>query len=213
MAKDQSSPRWWQTAPGLLTAGAAFVAAVSGLIGGLNQIGAFDRLKDDTPMPPPAASAPVQKVETGRLSAKDTAAPEITTPVAAAPKSSVTRRSSGTVIELASGARVCSTMSQPGDRFNATVVVPVAGSNNLQLPVGSAAVPAVTRLEAPTFIGVRVDSIVYGGRSFPVAGANARPQREFVAGASQSGVGVGACIPAGGRITVTLTAPVSIGRS
>ncbi|MGI9042115.1 MAG: hypothetical protein ACR2HK_13635 [Gemmatimonadales bacterium] len=104
-------------------------------------------------------------------------------------------------------------MSQPGDRFNATVVVPVAGSNNLQLPVGSAAVLAVTRLEAPTFIGVRVDSIGYGGRSFPVAGANARPQREFVAGASQSGVGVGASIPAGGRITVTLTAPVSIGRS
>src|SRR5436853_3846707 len=45
MADEHNKPSWWQSAPGLMTATAAVIAAVSGLLGGLNQIGMFDRWK------------------------------------------------------------------------------------------------------------------------------------------------------------------------
>jgi hypothetical protein len=51
------------------------------------------------------------------------------------------------------------------------------------------------------------------GRGYPLASGNARVQRELSAGAGERGLAVGACIPAGGRITLTTTAPVSIGGS
>lgn len=53
MTQERKPSGWWQSVPGVLTAVAAFVAAVSGLIGGLNQTGLLDRLKS----PPTAAPA------------------------------------------------------------------------------------------------------------------------------------------------------------
>lgn len=111
------------------------------------------------------------------------------------------------MLELASTSRVCSTTSQPGDHFGATVVVPVTGQGGASVPIGSTMLLETTKEAAPTFIGARPDSLDVGGKSFPAAGS-ARPQRELTAGASQTGFGVGACIPAGGHITVTLTSPL-----
>jgi hypothetical protein len=121
---------------------------------------------------------------------------------------------SGTTLELAAATRVCSTTSENGDRFPATVVVPVTGTGGATVPVGASATLQVVRLPPPTFIGVRPDSLTVGGRTYPVKDAEATVhQREFTAGAGQSGVGVGACIPTGGRITVRLRAPVEFGRA
>ena len=70
---------WWQTVPGLLTAAAAFIAALTGLLTGLNQLGVFERAREPaeqsgvaanpgpadagrpivTPEPVPADSAPM----------------------------------------------------------------------------------------------------------------------------------------------------------
>jgi hypothetical protein len=71
----------------------------------------------------------------------------------------------------------------------------------------------VTRLDAPAFLGLRADSIALNGRAYVLRNAATKVhQREFTAGAGQTGVGIGACIPAGGRITVTLRSPVTLGR-
>jgi hypothetical protein len=115
------------------------------------------------------------------------------------------------VLELAASSRVCSTTSEEGDRFSATVVVPVTVESGVALPVGSTAVLEVRRLPAPTFIGVRLDSLVRGDTAVEVRKSEASVRREFVAGAGEEGVGLGACIPLGGRIAATLKAPVRLG--
>jgi hypothetical protein len=44
---DEGRTRWWMTLPGLLTALAAVITAVTGLVVGLTQIGVFDRSSSD----------------------------------------------------------------------------------------------------------------------------------------------------------------------
>jgi hypothetical protein len=262
--------KWWQGAPGVISASAALLAAASGLIGGLNQLGVFDRFKH--PAQPPAASAvhlsdtlagtassgaprrssaphtPAPRPRAARPSAEppaastpsrpapapapaDTAtrvpapAGSTSTPPAAAPPAPAPAQPAtapaptgptgslppGTTLELASTTRVCSTSSQPGDRFAATVVVPVTGQGGAAVPIGSTALLETTRESPPSFIGARPASLDVGGKSFPIAGT-ARPQREFTAGTTPTSLGVGACIPAGGRVTVTLTSPVQFSK-
>jgi hypothetical protein len=285
MADERNKPSWWQSAPGLMTATAAVIAAVSGLLGGLNQMGIFDRWKQSpavesasrsatvpesasttretgttgnvprstTPTTAPKAAGssaglsrarrtaqPATKVvgpavrradtstvptETGDSARPGAARPDSasTPPISSsatdtAPDSVSPSRNtggqipSGTVLELAAANRICSTTSEPGDRVPATVVVPVTGTGGAAVPVGTTAILEVTRLDAPVFLGVRADSLSLNGRGYVLREATTRVhQREFTAGAGQSGVGIGACIPAGGRITVTLRSPVTLG--
>ncbi|MBA3554656.1 MAG: hypothetical protein H0W29_07865 [Gemmatimonadales bacterium] len=143
----------------------------------------------DSAPSPPAPAAPVEP------------APDV--PTAVLP--------SGTVLELAAGTRICSTTSADGDRFNASLVVPIATENGVVLPVGTIAVLEVRRARAPTFLNVRLDSIVRGGTAVRIRKAETRFRRELVAGAEDNGAAVGACIPAGGRITATLRAPFRLG--
>jgi len=54
MAEGQTPPGWWQTVPGILTATATIITAVTGLIIALNQIGVFNKKTQpviDKPMP------------------------------------------------------------------------------------------------------------------------------------------------------------------
>jgi hypothetical protein len=72
----EEKARWWTTAPGMLTALAGVITAVTGLILGLHQIGVFDD------SPPPAASTVAEAAEE-RASERDTAgvaAPEPSVP-------------------------------------------------------------------------------------------------------------------------------------
>lgn len=276
MADDQHRPGWWQTAPGLMTAVAAMIAAVTGLITGLNQTGLLDREQpapvaqapaprqeesgavnpktspapssaQESPSPgtrrPPAASgggAPQPRrpaPESAAVPANDTTrasdsaaingsaptAPQDTAPQAAdtagaahpAPtgETPAGRLPVGSTIELAAATRVCSTTNAPGDQFAATVVAPVTGIGGATVPVGASATLEVQQLEAPTFIGASADSLTVSGRAYALKGASAKVhEREFTAGAGRTGVGVGACIPTGGRITLTLRSPLVFGR-
>jgi uncharacterized protein YfaP (DUF2135 family) len=107
---------------------------------------------------------------------------------------------------------VCSTTSKPGDHFAAAVVVPVTGASGVVVPSGSTAIMEVTAESPPAFLGAKADSLIVTGKAHPItASSTGRIQREFVAGPGERGVSVGACIPAGGRIPVTLTAPVAVG--
>jgi hypothetical protein len=294
MADERNKVSWWQSAPGLMTATAGVIAAITGLLGGLNQIGMLDRWKQppavetasrpslrdsvsntkqhtgtqqapQVAVPTPSANTPKSRGAATGLSPsrpKRSAAPSTATAdtgvrdtakadtTRAAPARADTTRSgaarpdsavnqaappppidtardsgppaktaggqipTGTVLELAAANRICSTTSQTGDRVPATVVVPVTGTGGAAVPVGATAILQVTRLDAPVFLGVQADSLSVNGRGYALRNSTARVhQREFTAGAGQTGVGIGACIPAGGRITVTLRAPVNLGPS
>lgn len=257
MADERKSSNWWQTLPGFLTAGAAFLAAMTGLITGLNQTGLIDRAKGQPTQQPiiertgatsSASKAPQPEAQPEREPSPDagstaaqptrarparaTAARPDTTPAAApaparaqpqagtAPPDSESgpaapggRLPSGAVLELAAASRVCSTTHEEGDEFAATLVVPATGENGLVLPIGTAAVLEVRHLPAPTFLGARLESVAQDGKRYSVTRSEARIQRELAAGAGATGLNIGACIPAGGRITVTLKAPLTIGPS
>lgn len=49
MADEQTSQRWWQTVPGILTATAGAITAVTGLIVALHQTGFFEASPEATP--------------------------------------------------------------------------------------------------------------------------------------------------------------------
>jgi hypothetical protein len=61
---NEQQPSWWKSLPGILTAATGFVAALSGLVAGLNQLGVFRR-----------EEPPSQVVATAPAARESTAAP------------------------------------------------------------------------------------------------------------------------------------------
>jgi len=115
----------------------------------------------------------------------------------------------GTTLELASGSRVCSNSGSDGDKFTATTVTPVSGSNGVTLPVGTQVILSVATEKAPVFISAKGVSIDVAGKTVPVKGT-ATAHTEFNAAPSTKGIGLGACIPEGGRVSLRLTDGVTI---
>lgn len=115
----------------------------------------------------------------------------------------------GTTLELASGSRVCSNSSSDGDKFTATTVTPVSGSNGITLPVGTQVILSVVSAKAPVFITTKGVSIDVAGKAVPISGTGTA-HTEFNAAPSTKGIGLGACIPEGGRISLRLTDGVSV---
>ncbi len=212
MADERNRPGWWQSAPGVMTSTAAVIAAVTGLLGGLSQLGVLDRWSRPAAANPPATPAatargPKQDTAAGRTAPPTRSALRPTAPSPSPATTPAGQLPSGTTLELAAAKRICSTTSQPGDRLPATVVVRVTGTGGAVVPVGTAVTLVVTRLDAPVFLGIRAGSLSLRGRSYPLRNAQAKVhQREVTPGAGQ------ACIPAGGRITVTLRSPLTFGR-
>jgi hypothetical protein len=77
---ESGSKVWWQTLPGLLTAGAAIITAIGGLLVAIHQTGLFDR----SPQPPALTQGKSRPTEAERaavsVTAVDTAAKPITLP-------------------------------------------------------------------------------------------------------------------------------------
>jgi hypothetical protein len=235
MSDDKKS--WWSSVPGLLTAATGLVAALSGLVAGLNQTGLLDRFraaqsKPETvavvrtdsqppqPIVPPEESAPEHTSAPPRATttrpptrpATRAPQPAASLPAPAPATPAATSRTavlpSGTVLELAASEEICSASARAGDRFGATLVAAVQGKGRAMLPAGTRAVLSVQRLPAPNFLGARLDSIMAGGTALPISKSDARPRREVVKG--KGGSKVGACIREGGRIRVTLGAPLKL---
>ena len=245
--------KWYQTAPGYLTATAALVGSITAAVTGLSQLGVFHS-KPDTATPAPAVAvasgaAPTSAQRAARRNAPENRAPEpaprtpsraasssapaaapgpttshaspVTAPAAAAPAPApppppppapVAKTGSigpGTTLELASGSRVCSNGSADGDKFTTTTVVPVSGSNGVSLPVGTQVILSVVTAKAPVFITAKGVSIDVGGKTVPISGT-ATAKTEFNAAPSAKGIGIGACIPQGGRVSLRLTDGVSV---
>ncbi len=115
----------------------------------------------------------------------------------------------GTTLELASGSRICSNGSADGDKFTTTTVTPVSGSNGISLPVGTQVILSVVTAKAPIFITAKGVSIDVAGKAVPISGT-ASAHTEFNAAPSAKGIGIGACIPQGGRVSLRLTDGVSV---
>jgi hypothetical protein len=83
--------------------------------------------------------------------------------------------SSGSEITLSAGQKICTNTNSVGDRFTAQISDPVMGANGTVIPVGATATVAVTSLHKSERsgdnieIGLRVESITYGGKTYPVA--------------------------------------------
>jgi hypothetical protein len=115
----------------------------------------------------------------------------------------------GTTLELASGSRICSNGSADGDKFTTTTVTPVSGSNGISLPVGTQVILSVVTAKAPVFITAKGVSIDVAGKAVPISGT-ASAHTEFNAAPSAKGIGIGACIPQGGRVSLRLTEGLSV---
>ena len=83
--------------------------------------------------------------------------------------------SSGSEISLAAGQRVCTNTNTIGEKFTAQISNAVIGANGTVIPVGSTAVVSITSLKKSENsgdnieIGLRVESISYGGKTYPVS--------------------------------------------
>lgn len=81
----------------------------------------------------------------------------------------------GTTLSLASASRVCTNTNKVGDVVTATVQNSVTGSNGAVIPAGARARLVVTELKRsenvndPIRVGFRVESITFGGRTYPVS--------------------------------------------
>lgn len=81
MKEEPGIPKWWQTVPGLLTATAAVITALTGLIVALNQVGLFDRRSAQAP---PAQSDTAAPADTNSPSKEPVAVPAAAPPPASA---------------------------------------------------------------------------------------------------------------------------------
>jgi hypothetical protein len=82
----------------------------------------------------------------------------------------------GTQISFTSNERVCTNTKKVGDTFQATVAEPVTGENGARIPAGAVATVRVTELKRSenvndnVVVGLAVQSISYGGKTYPVDG-------------------------------------------
>lgn len=117
------------------------------------------------PAPAPVAEAPVTRVtESGNTEKVTEKGSEHALGVV----------SSGTEIALTAGQRVCTNTNSVGDKLTARIANPVMGANGTVIPVGSTAIVTITSLNRSTKsgenieIGLRVESISYAGKTYPV---------------------------------------------
>jgi len=114
--------------------------------------------------------------------------------------------SSGSEISLSAGQQVCTNTNSVGDRFTAQIADPVMGANGTVIPVGATAVVSITSLQRSQKsgenieIGLRVESISYGGRTYPVSSETTYAQVDRVrsesSGSTARKVATGAAIGA-----------------
>ena len=104
---------------------------------------------------------------------------------------------------------MCSTSSSEGDKFTTTTVSSVSGSNGVSLPAGTQVILSVVLAKAPVYITAKGVSINVGGKTVAITGS-ATAHTEFTAGATQKGLGIGACIPQGGRVSLRLSDGVTV---
>ena len=135
--------------------------------------------------PAPATPAPAPSVTPARPRPTPTptprpAAPRPSTPAATpapapAPAAPVTGTiAAGTTMRFASNSKVCTNKTAVGEKFTATLSEAVQGSNGIDIPSGATGTFEVTEAKTArnsrdaTTLGVRLVSVTFGGRTYPV---------------------------------------------
>lgn len=132
----------------------------------------------DIPAPAPAAPEPTRTAprpaapKPKPAPAKPPAASPAPAPAPAAPTTGVV--AAGTTMSFASNEKVCSNNKQVGEKFTADLTESVNASNGLSIPAGATGTFEVTEAKTAknsndnTILTVRLVSVQYGGRSYPV---------------------------------------------
>jgi len=98
----------------------------------------------------------------------------------------------GSSMSFYSGQKVCTNTNAVGDRFTAQIAEPVQGSNGAVIPAGATAVVEITTLHRSQRssdnieIGLRVASITFNGKTYPVVSEVSYAQVEKVRGESNT---------------------------
>jgi len=213
----EEKPSWWKSVPGLLTAATGFVAALSGLVAGLNQLNVFRR---EAPAPQVVATAPAPPASAAdepTAPAADKPAPSTTSRPAPAPAPAPAPKQrigitdsaaaaaprqlpKGTALELTLPSRVCAP-AKGTRRVPARLAAPIIVNGDTLLPAATTAVLRVQRSGPRSAPQVRLDSVVAHGDAFPVSRSDVRFRGDAVDGS---------CLRARARMTVTLSAAVSL---
>ena len=82
---------------------------------------------------------------------------------------------SGSEIALSSGQRICTNTNSVGDKFTAQIADPVMGANGTVIPAGATATVEISALQKSSGagdkieIGLRVESVTFGGKTYAVS--------------------------------------------
>jgi hypothetical protein len=161
--------------------------------------------------------APPTVTKTGSSGTKTTptkTTPAKTTPAATKPATTPARTGSvaaGTTLALASSGEVCTNTNAVGDNITATTTEAVSGTNGAMIPQGATVNMTVTNLKRSEntndkiIMEFRVNSIAFGGKTYPVeasvAEADVEKVRDQPASKDVQKVAVGAAVgAAAGRI-------------
>jgi hypothetical protein len=165
------------------------------------------QLKDVPVAPPPAATAPAPVTPAPRPR-RPAPAPHATPRPAPAPAPSRPELVSGTVaagtmLTFASSQKVCTNTNTVGDRFTGELTQSVPASNGVEIPSGAVGTFEVTEAKTAnnssdnTHLTVRLLSVQYGGKTYPVESTLQTASTTRVRGASR---GTDAKKVAGGAI-------------
>jgi hypothetical protein len=98
----------------------------------------------------------------------------------------------GSQVSFYAGQRVCTNTNQVGDKFTAQISDPVQGSNGAVIPAGASAIVEITTLKRSERandnieVGLRVESITFNGKTYPVKSEVIYAQVERVRGESNT---------------------------
>ena len=144
------------------------------------------------PAPTPTRSRPKPRPVAPRPSA---ATPAPTPAVAASPKAAeavMGTVAAGATLSFTSNSKVCTNTNQVGDKFTADLAQSVPASNGVSIPAGAVGTFEVTEAKTAknsndqTFLKVRLVSVQYGGKTYPVEATLQTASTERVRGASKS---------------------------
>ncbi len=100
--------------------------------------------------------------------------------------------SAGSEIALSAGQRICTNTNNVGDRFTAQIADPVMGGNGTVIPAGATAQVEITTLSKSQGdgdkieVGLRVESVSFGGKTYPVIAETTYAQVDRVRAESRS---------------------------
>src|SRR5512146_669557 len=129
-----------------------------------------------TPAPRPSTPAPTTTTTTTKSGNTQTTTPGAAANPSATGGGNVGSIAAGTTLTTHSNAKVCTNTNAVGDHVTATLDNAVSGSNGASIPAGATVNLTVTRLKRsenandPVVMEFAVNSVTFGGRTYPIEG-------------------------------------------